>query len=239
MPGKILVVDDDRAMVDTLCDILELRGWTAVRAFDGQDAEALAVEHDVDVVLMDVRMPKVDGVDALRRIRRAHPRTRVILMTAYAAQELLSEAEREGALEILRKPVRLDELLDLLERASREARSVLVVDDNVDYLATLSDALQQRGIHVVQARTLPEALARLEAHAPATVLLDLRLDHVDPEASMLAIREISPFVLLILYSGHDLELSRAVASAPRGLVDAAFTKPLSIERLLEVLDAGR
>ncbi|MGH7668755.1 MAG: response regulator transcription factor, partial [Gemmatimonadaceae bacterium] len=70
------MVDDDRAMVATLCDILELRGWETVRAYDGAAAAELAEVHGVDVVLMDVRMPKVDGVSALREIKARRPGVR-------------------------------------------------------------------------------------------------------------------------------------------------------------------
>jgi two-component system, NtrC family, response regulator HydG len=188
---------------------------------------------------MDVRMPKVNGVDALRQIRAARPMTRVILMTAYAAAELLDAAEREGALRILRKPVHMDDLLALLDTAAWASRTVLVVDDNAAYLRTLADALTTENVQVVTASSLDDALARMESHAPGAVLLDLKLDHIDAEKAMVAIRDISPSVLLILYSGHDLELKRALDTAPGGLVDAAFTKPIPLDRLLEVLDGVR
>jgi len=236
---RILVVDDDRAMVGTLCDILELRGWTTVRAYDGADAADLAEKHDVDVVLMDVRMPKVNGVVALRDIKTRRPGVRVVLMTAYAAQDLLAQAEAEGALRILRKPVDLTALMSLLDTAARDIRPVLVVDDDPAYLTTLADLLQARGLAAVKASSLEQALTLLEQRNPGAVILDLKLPGVDVSSSIVAIRETSPSVLLVLYSGHSAALSDTMRDTPPGLVDAAFLKPIPLDQLLTVLDGHR
>ena len=84
--------------------------------------------------------------------------------------------------------------------------------------------------------TLDEALTLLERDAPSAVLLDLKLNGVDVSEGMVAIKEINPSVLLILYSGHPTALSEAVDQAPAGLVNAAFTKPVPIDDLLGLLN---
>jgi CheY-like chemotaxis protein len=112
---RIAVVDDDDAMVETLCDVLELHGWQPVRASDGEQAVQLVTAGEIGVVLMDIRMPKMNGVEALREIKRVRPATRVVLFTASAAQELLAAAERYGATRVLKKPVDAVELLSVLE----------------------------------------------------------------------------------------------------------------------------
>jgi CheY-like chemotaxis protein len=112
---RIAVVDDDDAMVETLCDVLALHGWDPVRASDGAQAVQLVTAEQIDVVLMDIRMPKMNGVEALREIKRVRPATRVVLFTASAAQELLAGAERYGASHVLKKPVDAVELLSVLE----------------------------------------------------------------------------------------------------------------------------
>ena len=118
MSGKrILVVDDDVAMVTTLCDILELYGWEPIAAYDGAEAVVLAGERHVDVVLMDIRMPRVNGVEALTAIKRRQPELPVILFTAMATDELLREATARGAATVLKKPVEVPVLLDVLEAA--------------------------------------------------------------------------------------------------------------------------
>ncbi len=235
MSKRVLVVDDDHDMVSTLSDILELHGWTVARAYDGSEAIDFITANAVDVVLMDVRMPKVDGISALAEIKRLRPSARVILMTAFAAQDLLTQAERQGALRILRKPLDLRELLEIMEDAHKQSRAVLIVDDDPAFLRTLSATLREHGIPTAEAETLPDALKQLENLGPYAVLLDLKLDSLDPQNSLVAIRELSPAVLLILYSGHPHDLSRTVHEAPPGMVDAAFTKPIPLDRLLDLL----
>jgi DNA-binding NtrC family response regulator len=233
---RILVVDDDPNMVQTLCDILEMRGWETVRAFNGLEAVRQAADKKVDVVLMDVKMPQMNGVEALQQMKKTNPAIRIILMTAYAAPDLLAQAEEAGVVSIMRKPIDLPSVLTLLEAASKGARSVLVVDDDAAYLRTMSDLLSRHGIIVMQARTLAEALERFERQPPAAVLIDLRLDGINMSEHLLAFREMSPGVLLVLHSGYVEELARAVEGAPQGLIAAAFTKPMAVERLLEFLD---
>jgi two-component system response regulator AtoC len=116
--GTVLVVDDDRDIVETLCDILELRGWTTLRAYDGIEAVAIATEERVDWIVMDVRMPRLTGVDALHEIRARMPNARVVLMTAYASQDLAARAQSEGVTKVLLKPFDPTDLFRVIERAA-------------------------------------------------------------------------------------------------------------------------
>lgn len=114
----VLVVDDDRDIVDTLCDILELRGWQTLRAYDGQEAVAVAREYGPDWIVMDVRMPRLTGVDALHAIRQELPNVRVVLMTAFASSDLAARAERAGAARVLYKPFEPTTLFSVIEDAA-------------------------------------------------------------------------------------------------------------------------
>ena len=116
-PKRILVVDDDPAMVATLCDILELNQWETIRAADGAEAATRCRLGDLDVVLMDIRMPAFDGVEALIAIKEQQPALPVVLVTAIAPAHLLAQAAEHGAFRILRKPVDVEELLQVLNQA--------------------------------------------------------------------------------------------------------------------------
>lgn len=111
MAGRALVVDDDRMLARTLGEILELRGWSVRIASSGAEAVNVATRETFDVVVMDVRMPGMDGVDAFKAMKASRPEIRVILMTAYAAEDRISEAEQEGVLRVLSKPVEVQCLL--------------------------------------------------------------------------------------------------------------------------------
>lgn len=121
MSRRILVVDDDPSMVATLCDILSLHGWETTPGHDGCDATEIVRAGPVGLVLMDVIMPRMNGVEALGAIKASRPETHVVLMTAYAEQQLLEKAEGMGVSRILSKPVQLPSLVALLEELTQSA----------------------------------------------------------------------------------------------------------------------
>jgi DNA-binding NtrC family response regulator len=234
---RILIVDDEVLMVRTLTDILKMRDWDVTGAHAGEEAiEILRSNPDIDIVLMDVRMGGMTGVDALRIIREERPGLPVVLMTAYSTADLLAEAERQGAVRILSKPLAIRGLLDVLETITEPERRVLIVDDNLAYLSTLSTALQSHGYVTLRAENLALALNLLASKEPGVVLLDMRLDAIDPETSVLAVRQIDPSVALILYSGSDAMLQNGVRAATTHNVRATLRKPFPPETLFKLLD---
>jgi DNA-binding NtrC family response regulator len=231
---RILIVDDEKQMVRTLVDVVRLHGWEADSAYSGEEAIEAVRERDYAVVLMDVRMAGINGVEALKAMKGVRRGVRVILMTAYTATELLAEAEREGALRILSKPVALAGLIQVLEQATKESRCVLVVDDDAAFLQTLRKLLEKNGYGTLTARTLDEGLGMLESGLPAAVVLDLRLDGITAPESVLAIKHVSPSVALILCSGHPMELDETTSSMPR-MIHASLHKPFPPDALLGIL----
>jgi len=155
---RLLIVDDDKQMVRTLVDVMRLHGWEADGTHSGETAVDAVRERDYAVVLMDVRMTGINGLEAFKAMKAVRPGVRVILMTAYTASEILAEAEREGALRILSKPVALEGLIEVLMQATAESRRVLVVDDDAAFLQTLRKVLEQNGYATFTAPTLDEAL---------------------------------------------------------------------------------
>ena len=111
----ILIVDDHPGMCQTLQDILETEDYTVHVAHSGTDAIAMCQAQRFDVVLMDVRMPDLNGVEAYRRIKTIAHDTRVIMMSAYSAEELKREALAEGVIAFLQKPLEVAQVLRLIE----------------------------------------------------------------------------------------------------------------------------
>jgi DNA-binding NtrC family response regulator len=233
---RILIVDDEKQMVRTLADIVRLNGWESDGAYSGEDAVEAVRQRDYSVVLMDVRMAGITGVEALKGMKAIRPGIRVILMTAYTATEILAEAEREGALRILSKPVALIGLLEVLEQATKESRCVLVVDDDAAFLMTLRKLLEHNGYGTLTARTLDEALQMLESGFPTAVILDLRLDGITAPETVLAIKRVSPSVALILCSGYPAALDETVSSMAPRYIQGSLHKPFSPDALLGILN---
>jgi DNA-binding NtrC family response regulator len=115
MTRRILVVDDDRAMVKTLCDIFRLRGWEPHAAYSGKEAVDLHKVNPFSVVLMDIKMPEMDGITASKVMKRDNADLRIFLMTAHIGPYAVREVMRDGEYLVVQKPIDLQSLLAMLE----------------------------------------------------------------------------------------------------------------------------
>jgi len=116
---SILIVDDNRSMADALFDILVLKGFETFVASSGEEALQILHEHPIDVLLTDVIMAEMDGVELYRQTREAYPQLITVLMTAYAADELIQQGMAEGIKTVLTKPIDIDFLVLLLSTYKR------------------------------------------------------------------------------------------------------------------------
>ena len=109
-PVKVLVVDDDRSNRFMLQAMFTEWGWKVDEADDGTTAVAAIERHFYDAILMDVRMAKMDGMEALRRIHAMNPAIPVVIMTAYSSVDSAVEAIKIGAHDYLTKPLDFERL---------------------------------------------------------------------------------------------------------------------------------
>ncbi len=119
---RLLVVDDDEGIVATLRDILVATGYGVDVAYSGTEAIEQVKKRMPDGILMDVRMPGLNGIEAFREIRLLSPECFVIFMSAYAASALVEDVRREGAIEVLLKPLDLERTLHLIDRTAQRTR---------------------------------------------------------------------------------------------------------------------
>jgi DNA-binding NtrC family response regulator len=119
--GAILVVDDDADMRELAQDMLKDRGHQVSVAGSGEEALKLLAEEDYAVVLTDLRMKGMQGLELLNQIKREYPEVNVVLMTAFGSVDTAVEAMKHGASDYLTKPVKKDELIRVVERVIREA----------------------------------------------------------------------------------------------------------------------
>jgi len=113
---NILIIDDEEDILDVLSDVITSWGYLPIIARDGEDALEKFKEVPVDLVLSDIRMPKIDGLSLLERIKKASPNTIVILLTGHPSIESAVRAMKDGAFDYLTKPINLDELKVKIDR---------------------------------------------------------------------------------------------------------------------------
>ncbi len=121
-PGRLLIVDDEKVALRNLEHVMKKEGYEVVATQSGGNALAHLDKQDFDLVLTDLRMEKVDGMQILQKCRSAHPDTEVILITGYATLESAVEAMKHGAYYYIAKPYRLDEVRKVVAEALAKVR---------------------------------------------------------------------------------------------------------------------
>jgi DNA-binding NtrC family response regulator len=129
----ILIVDDNIALCKSMALVFRGKGYAVTYAHDGPEAIDKVKERPFDMIFMDIKMPGMDGVETFKRIGKIRPEAMVVMMTAYAVEDMVQEALKEGACGIMYKPLDLDEVFALLERTAetRQPVSISPVHDDV------------------------------------------------------------------------------------------------------------
>ncbi|MFQ5543576.1 MAG: sigma-54-dependent transcriptional regulator [Nitrospiria bacterium] len=148
---KILIVDNEKSMRDFLAIVLKKEGYQCQTAEDGQHALAIFEKTSFDLVLTDIKMPKMSGLELLKALKTVSPETATVMMTAFASTETAVEAMKEGAYDYITKPFQVDEvkliIKNVLERKTlqqenRLLRSELKLQADFNQIIGKSDKIQ-------------------------------------------------------------------------------------------------
>ena len=120
MELRVLIVDDEEELVNALVERLSLRGITADGATNGHEALEKIYDGQYDVVLLDVKMPGLGGLDVIRKIKEKWPKVQVVLLTGHGSRQDAEEGRQLGAFKYLMKPVKIDDLIGILKAATGE-----------------------------------------------------------------------------------------------------------------------
>ncbi|RJP67052.1 MAG: response regulator [Candidatus Abyssobacteria bacterium SURF_17] len=115
---RVLLVDDEEELVSTLKERLALRGIEADAVLTGADALDRVQTNEYDVIVLDVKMPGVDGLEVMRKIRKLRPRVQIILLTGRGSEKESEIGIREGAFDYLVKPTDIEELVKKMKEAA-------------------------------------------------------------------------------------------------------------------------
>jgi len=130
--NTILVIDDERSMREFLSIMLEREGYSVVTKDNGNDALDFIRNDDYDLIITDIKMPKMSGIDILRESITLYPNTPVIMITAFASTEVAVEAMKLGAYDYITKPFNVDEIKIIIKNAI-EKKSLLKVFTSFDF----------------------------------------------------------------------------------------------------------
>jgi DNA-binding response OmpR family regulator len=122
MPSKVLLVDDEREFIQTLSERLLMRDMGSAVAYDGESALNLIKDDEPEVIIVDLKMPGVDGFDVLRKVKATRPQIEVIILTGHGSEEDRQLCMDLGAFAYLQKPLDINELSDTIQQANEKIR---------------------------------------------------------------------------------------------------------------------
>jgi CheY-like chemotaxis protein len=118
--GRVLVVDDEESFCQMLADFLDGRGYSVETARDGLEGFRLATREQFDLVIADINMPGVNGVETLRSLQMVENPAKLVVISGYVTDEIAAQCREAGCSEVLNKPVELNRLGELIERLLAE-----------------------------------------------------------------------------------------------------------------------
>lgn len=117
LPSKVLLVDDERDFVEALSERLQMRDYSSAVVYGGEEALSIVEEDEPEVMVLDLKMPGIDGLEVLRLVKEKHPNVEVIVLTGHGSEDAARLCQELGACAYLEKPVDIDKLTQAMQQA--------------------------------------------------------------------------------------------------------------------------
>jgi DNA-binding response OmpR family regulator len=202
---RILVVDDDPILLELLTDTLTAIGYEATPASDGIIALDILTTQKFDLMITDIKMPRMDGIQLLKKVKRHYPGLPVLFITGVASQEVIGQAEADG---FLAKPFRIAHIEELIQQtlSPKDKRSVsrkpelLLIDLAGRIDETLTDGLFFHGFALFTFRDLEASVRELTNNRFAAIVADFSPWVANPKDIIERLRQLAPDTPLIINS---------------------------------------
>ncbi len=234
--AKVLIVDDDIEMTETLSDVLTDLGHHVEMANDGPKAIKKVEAQTFDVILMDIKMPGMNGVETFKEIKRIQPETAVMMMTAYSVENLITEALKEGAYGVWHKPIEITEVIEFVEFSTKKSVFILIVDDDLSTCETMEDILREKGYSTAHASNGEEAIKIVTEKDFNIVFIDVKMPVMNGLEIYLVLRKIRPCIKVVMMTAYRQETQNLVEEAIRQSVYSCLYKPFDTQKLIVVVE---
>jgi diguanylate cyclase (GGDEF)-like protein len=233
---NLLIVDDDISLLETIGDVFQDRGYNVAMVEDGHRAIRLVSSRYFDVVLIDLRMPGINGLETYKKIKEITPTTVVIMMTGDSKEELVKKAIEEGAYAVIYKPFNVKRVIKVVEEAVKKP-VILIVDDRIEDRETLRDILDGKGYRTVLAKDGYEAVGFAQKGNFDVILLDIKMPGMDGVETLERIKEFRPEAGIIMITAYSME-EFVEESLRKGAYTCLF-KPIDVGKMLDAIQKVR
>ena len=238
-PLRVLVIEDDETARKQMAKAIRKEGYQVLTAEDGRAGLDIFEKERPEIVITDLKMPGIGGLEVMQTVKRLSPNVQVVLITAFGGVDTAILALREGVLDYLTKPLDLDQLTVVLGRASEKVEEfkegdsfpiLLLADDDEKTRKRLAKVLKDESWIVMQAGTGREAVDIFDREKIDVAILDIKMPEMDGLEALHEMRSISDDFEAIILTGYGDE-----SSAIQALRDGAMNflkKPVDIDQLI-------
>lgn len=236
---KVLVVDDDQLIREQIARELKRNYCDPMVASNGKEGLEIFSREDISILLLDVNLPDVDGLEFLKTVRLQKPDCQVIMITGYGSEEIAVQSLRRGAIDYLEKPMNFDELAAAIGRAheklaNKEAlaykSTILLIDDDDGALYPLKRFLEKEGYEVFTAVNGHDGLHIIEYNKIDILVTDINIGDMNGIDILQEAKKLYKDIEGIVMTGQKDE-RLAIDSLRAGALDY-LTKPINLEELL-------
>ena len=248
MKRNVLIIDDDLTICTELEKELKLNFFNCDIALSGEEALKITKMSKIDIIMLDVCMPDIDGLEFLKKIKKnVNTSTcEVIIMTGYSSQEVAIKALQRGAIDFLEKPINYDEMHTALGRAVEKIiekedyqfkHTVLVVDDDQQFTSVIKDVLKKEGYDVYVANDGKQGLNIISERKIDIILTDIELPIINGMDLLEKAKKYYKDNEVIMITGHGNE-ELAIKALRRGAMNY-LRKPIDLDELLIAVDHAK
>lgn len=233
--SRVLVVDDDPNLTDLLVDTLSAIGYEPQSAGSAQEALQILSRMHIDLVISDINMPEMSGLELLQEIKKVNRRLPVMLITGIGSDGIRDQAYSKGADGFLAKPFRIGTMESEIGKLllGLQKRRIIVIDDNEDFLSSLCQRLEERDNEVHAFTTVRESVEYLANNPADLVITDLKLPDGDGLSLINQLHERFPKLPVVMVSAFATD--DLVARIRQAGVQKFLAKPLDFSELDSVV----
>ena len=233
--AAILIIDDNRDLTDGLGEVLCDEGYRVTLAYNGKKGLAAIEAGDFDLVILDIKLPDMNGIEVFQIIHSVHPAVKVIVVTAYRIEQLLSEAVGDGEVRIFRKSMTSPQVSEALGQMVAGG-IVLIVDDDLEFAENLTDHLLTRGVSALHGHDCRKAVAELVANPVEVMVLDVRMPIICGLGVHLQLRQQGRICKTVIVIGNLDEVPDSADVFRSALTTGCLFKPFAPEEMLVLIE---
>jgi len=228
---RVFIVDDDKDFAESMAMVLESRNCIVEIAASGEEAIDKFRFQNFDIAFMDIKLPGKNGVESFMKIREFKPHARVVMMTGYSVEQLLDQALENGAWDVLKKPMNMKKVLEIIENIPENG--ILIADDDPDFVESLKDVLVNTGKKIFVARNGKEVIKHFGARSIDLLILDIRMPVMDGLKTYLELKRLGYLVPTIIVTAYAKEESENLMKFGSLSIKGILRKPFDPLKLLE------